>query len=227
MAKKKKKWAREDVKFALSTLKENTGWASSALIKLLEPNKAKGKGSQFERDTCRLLSMWWSGQERDDLFWRSSQSGGRATQRAKKGKETFGQYGDITATHPDGFSLLSIFTMELKNGYSKHHFMNMLDKKEPSSKQMWEGFFDQVTTDAEKAKSMTWMIIWKRDGKVPLVYVSTLIIKKLKTTCPSLKKIPNIVAKVRLKDKKKVNIYICRLEDFLDVVKPKYIKGLK
>ena len=39
----------------------------------------KEKGSSFERLVCKRMSMWLSKGERDDLFWRSAMSGGRAT----------------------------------------------------------------------------------------------------------------------------------------------------
>ncbi|MBM3120244.1 MAG: hypothetical protein FJ006_12010, partial [Chloroflexi bacterium] len=58
------------------------------------------KGASFERDISRQLSLWWTHGERDDVFWRSSMSGGRATVRAKKGQKTAYQNGDITATDP-------------------------------------------------------------------------------------------------------------------------------
>ncbi|MCL2347114.1 MAG: hypothetical protein FWC50_02515, partial [Planctomycetaceae bacterium] len=55
---------------------------------------------------------------RDDLFWRSSSSGGRATQRTKQGKRTANSAGDIAAMDADAQELLKIFTFELKVGYS-------------------------------------------------------------------------------------------------------------
>ena len=36
------------------------------------------KGSEFEREMCKCLSLWWTDSKRDDVFWRSAQSGGRA-----------------------------------------------------------------------------------------------------------------------------------------------------
>ena len=41
------------------------------------------KGGAWEREFSKYLSLWITEGERDDVFWRSSQSGGRATQRAK------------------------------------------------------------------------------------------------------------------------------------------------
>ncbi len=58
------------------------------------------KGSNFEREICKLLSLWWTNDKRDDIFWRTSGSGARATTRSKTKQKTFGQYGDVQATDP-------------------------------------------------------------------------------------------------------------------------------
>lgn len=75
----------------------------------------KSKGSSFERWICSALSLWSSEGKRDDLFWRSSLSGGRATVRFSKGKDTKNQYGDIVAIDPDGFWFTDIFIVECKH----------------------------------------------------------------------------------------------------------------
>lgn len=49
--------------------------------------------------------MWISRGEHDDLFWRSSMSGGRATVMFKKGGQNRTQCGDISSIHPDGHAL--------------------------------------------------------------------------------------------------------------------------
>jgi hypothetical protein len=74
----------------------------------------KNKGSAFERSVCQKLSMWISQDKHDDLFWRSSMSGGRATVMFKKGGENRTQCGDITAIHPDGNPLTDKFLISCK-----------------------------------------------------------------------------------------------------------------
>ncbi len=66
------------------------------------PGYGKSKGSGFERVVCHELSLWISNGKHDDLFWRSSNSGGRSTVIFKKGGENRTQQGDITAIHSDG-----------------------------------------------------------------------------------------------------------------------------
>lgn len=61
----------------------------------------KAKGSEFERLISKKLSLWWSNNQRDDLFWRTQSSGARFTIRERKGTDTYNQSGDICSTHPD------------------------------------------------------------------------------------------------------------------------------
>jgi len=187
---------------------------------------ASSKGSDYERETCRKLSVWWSEEDRDDLFWRSAGSGAMAKTRSKIGKSTFGQYGDIQAVDPKGQLLLDTFTMELKRGYNSDNFMNMMDKKETAAKQMWEKFFDQVHEDSINADSKTWMIIWRRDRKEALIYTPIKIIKQLSKAGSRLQDVPHMRGKVRLKEGKLMSIFFCALDDFLNVVDPEHIKTL-
>jgi hypothetical protein len=83
--------------------------------------KARGKGPKFERLACRLLSLWVSDGKRDDLFWRTAMSGGRATLRLAKGVMTRA-IGDICATDPEGFKLTDHYLIECKH----HRDLNLL-----------------------------------------------------------------------------------------------------
>lgn len=81
----------------------------------MKPGGGKQKGSNFEREICKKLSLWVSEGKRDDLYWRSAMSGGRATVRSKVGKTTINQLGDITAVDPLGFPLTDKFVLECKS----------------------------------------------------------------------------------------------------------------
>lgn len=79
----------------------------------------KSQGSSYEREIAVKLSLWYSKGKRDDIFYRSHSSGGRATNRKKAGKELKGQYGDICATDPMGKPLIDKWCVECKHGYSR------------------------------------------------------------------------------------------------------------
>lgn len=72
-----------------------------------------GKGSNFERDVCRQLSLWITHGKKADCLWRSSMSGGRATVARKRG-ELVRQAGDITAVAPEGHVLTDNWYIECK-----------------------------------------------------------------------------------------------------------------
>jgi len=137
------------------------------------------KGSAFERQICKELSKWWTKGERDDIFWRSSQSGGRAKFRGRKGKATYGQHGDITATDPIGCPLTELITIEVKRGYNKASIQDMLDKRPNAANQEWEKWFYQTYESMVMADTYTWMIISKRDRRKTLVHFPLSLLKKL------------------------------------------------
>lgn len=80
----------------------------------MKPGSGKAKGAEFERAVCEKLSLWISHGERDDLFWRSAMSGGRATLKSKKGAQNITQVGDITALSDKSFIFSSYFSVECK-----------------------------------------------------------------------------------------------------------------
>lgn len=75
---------------------------------------SKSKGNSFERDICRELSKWVSCGEREDCYWRSSLSGGKATIAKAKGKMLLAMTGDISCINPIGQPFLDRFYLELK-----------------------------------------------------------------------------------------------------------------
>jgi hypothetical protein len=117
------------------------------------------KGQQFERDICRKLSLWISEGKNDSLLWRTSNSGGRATVRGKKGKKTQGQYGDIAAIHPSAEWLTRYFTFELKRGYPKANLHDLIDGRAS----IWHVWIEKAKKTAKEAGSKTWAIIHKRN----------------------------------------------------------------
>ena len=81
---------------------------------MAKPGYGKQKGGEYERTICKKLSLWVSGNQRDDIFWRSAMSGGRATVQRKKGISNKTQLGDITSIDPLGTFLVGIAIIECK-----------------------------------------------------------------------------------------------------------------
>lgn len=75
---------------------------------------SKRKGSSFERELCRDLSLWVSRAEHEDLFWRSAMSGGRGTIRVDKhGAQKVS--GDICSVRREGHIFTDWWHVEAKH----------------------------------------------------------------------------------------------------------------
>lgn len=74
----------------------------------------KQKGSEYERQVAKRLSLWISNGVRDDLLWRSSMSGGRATLQFKQGKKNKSQTGDLSSIDSLSQKFINTFFIEIK-----------------------------------------------------------------------------------------------------------------
>lgn len=192
------------------------------------------KGGDYEREMCKRLSLWWTDGKRDDVFWRSASSGGRATSRSKKGKKTAGSYGDITAVDVEGAPLIEAFTIELKRGYSASSFADALDRRDNQGASLWENFVEQASRSAREARTPYWLLIHRRDQKKALVFMPTAAWKDLareagqEGVCPGTP-YGTFRAKLRTIDppaEARTSVTFMALDVFLEVVKAEHVKAL-
>ena len=191
------------------------------------------KGGDFERELCRTLSLWFSGGKRDDLLWRSSQSGGRATARARKGQTTAGHCGDICATCPAGEPLTAAVTWEAKRGYggkkgktARASLTQLLTAtaatwKSPP-KESLPGFIHQAREAKRRAGTKHWALVWKPDNMKAMIFMPEDLFDWLilgDKPCPYMICWPPDHSKV-------VIIAALLLDDFLKYAKPKHLKQL-
>lgn len=188
------------------------------------------KGSTFEREMCKQLSLWFSGNTRDDLFWRSASSGGRATIRSRQGAATAGSYGDITATHPRGKLLMDMVTIELKRGYSKWSFADAIDRKRNRKPTVFEQFVEQTVLAAEANRRDHWWLITRRDSKDALLFFNISfnhwLEGKLGRSLNTYDIAPLLRMRLQVKYKStpklahQMTIVAMRLDDFMRIVSP-------
>jgi hypothetical protein len=137
--------------------------------------RSSRKGSSFERDVCHQLSLWITNGINDDVLWRTSGSGARATSRGKKGLNTANSAGDIAYLSPEGKPLLDLVTFELKKGYNSvtiEQIFNGEIKIDPKKKQEnLLSFFRQAIQSATEAGSPHWMVIHKPDHRDTMLYM--------------------------------------------------------
>lgn len=102
----------------------------------MRPGGGKSKGAKFERYICKELSLWLTGGRREDCFWRSAMSGGRATFQHRKGVD-IRQCGDITAVSAEGHTFLDPWFIECKH-VADLHFDSFLLHNTGKLAQFWK-----------------------------------------------------------------------------------------
>jgi hypothetical protein len=136
------------------------------------------KGSQYERNTCRQLSLWWTNEKDDSSFWRTSQSGGRATTRAKQKLKTPNSYGDVGYLDVSGKPFIDKVLLELKRGYTKDiSILDFLDKNkgEPILLKWW----NKAEKERKLAKRKYIFIIFRRDRHKSCVLIKGSLFGKI------------------------------------------------
>lgn len=156
------------------------------------------KGSDFERFIAKDLSLWWTDGERDDIFWRTSGSGARATTRRKCGLKTADSYGDICTIDPIGKPLTDLILFELKKGYSQEiqilSFLDLPEKrgaiklKKPVLLRWWE----KAEEERNFAGREYSIIIFRRDDKNIMVMCNEHFMFHLRIIGKSLERPPMI-----------------------------------
>lgn len=179
---------------------------------------SKNKGSSFEREVCKTLSLWWTqdnNEQYDSVFWRTSNSGGRHTVRKKKGKETKNQAGDICAVDPIGNPLIDAITWEIKIGYNDCSISDFIDRgvKQPQYS-FWFAKLHQEFT------GKTWALVHKRNRRETIIAMPSDDLWKLKPI--------NYSFMDRIEYQGDCQFFPCvsfvTLDEFLKKIKPKDVK---
>ncbi len=188
--------------------------------------KGKNKGTSFERQICKQLSLWWTNGKSEGVFWRTASSGAMATIRAKKNKKAFGQHGDIQAINPIGQPLIDLCTIELKRGYSKSTFADLAEPSTHAKPKpcQYEKFILQAIDDCKHSGSTSWLLIIKRDRRETIVLIPNIIYKGLKKQGVKFR-VPYFHLYYILKGRGKIHIFGCTLDNFLAKVQPSHIKN--
>lgn len=189
------------------------------------------KGASFEREICKKLSLWFTEGEDLDAFWRTKNSGGRATVRNKRKQNVvLEEYGDLQSDSDNGKVFCQFFCCELKTGYATKtknikgqtninnwSLMDHLDgNKNQKTYQLFE-FWKQVTRDAELSKRIP-LLFFRRLRKKPCIVLpenfNAFIIEKIK----KLINIPHIKV---INNQQYCNLIVYNLDAFLNATKGK------
>jgi hypothetical protein len=176
-----------------------------------------GKGADFERTLAKQFSLWWTQGVRDDVFWRTSQSGGRATQRNKKGQATANSHGDMTTIDSIGEPFTSYFLLEFKRGYTKDlDVLTFVDTKRKSL--LLFDFWFKAEQDRVAAGRKQSLLVFKRDRFQVCVFFNGSFFWKLQRTYGPLCR--NYI-RMQSDQEEEGSFIIFLLEDFFNWVDPK------
>ncbi|GAF74248.1 unnamed protein product [marine sediment metagenome] len=129
------------------------------------------KGSDWEREASKMLSLWWTEGERDDVIWRTAASGGRATVRSKVGKNTANACGDLCYTDRIAKPLFDFMLIECKRGYAKAqpsgsiNVLYWLDRPTNTKPPLLYQWWHKLKEECRAAGAHYGAIIFRRTGK--------------------------------------------------------------
>jgi hypothetical protein len=177
------------------------------------------KGGGFENEVCKELSRWWTYGERDDIFRRTAGSGGKATSRQKRGRDTAFEFGDISFSDDVGKPFIDRYNVECKTGYatkSKWDVLDIIDSKQKET--VLEKFWKQCVDDASKSGRIP-LLIFRRNGRQKCVMIDFLETGILSNHVGFL----SLISVMTKSDK----LFIFPFEYFLENVTPDVIKALQ
>lgn len=176
----------------------------------------KSKGNSFEREICKKLSLWLSNNKMDDVFWRTSNSGGRYTSRKKVGKTTENQIGDIglNSDFEPGKKFLEKFVVECKFYKSLDFWGLILENKSSDVFNFW----CKLLVESDNVEKHP-LLIYKTNNRPILVltssYISDKFVKYFNLKPKLIIKLkPTSLDSIDNNDKDDINVYF-----FEDVIK--------
>ncbi len=189
-----------------------------------EEGEIMAKGGSFENEVCKELSKWWTEGERDDVFRRTAGSGGKATSRRKRGRDTAFEFGDISFSDDIGKPFIDLFNIECKTGYStksKWDVLDFIDSRQnyPILRKFWE----QSSSDSEESNRIP-LLIFRRNGRSKCIAFNYKMMDRFsdyiefmdfQSVIVDMKKFPEVS-----------RLFIVPFNEFLEIVSPEIVKEI-
>ncbi len=185
------------------------------------------KGGAYERDVCKKLSKWWLSDPdtKRSIFWRTAGSGARATVRAKKGEETYGQHNDLCAQDPAGDPFIRMFSVEMKRGYDEQSILDFVDKPKKTKAgthayQVWMG---KLIAVHKATGTPYWLFIHRRDYCKDLVFFPYAVYKRV-MSMPEATPLSSEFSQFRIPiENQYITVCGMRFDDFFNWLTPKMV----
>lgn len=193
---------------------------------------AAKKGQNFEREICKLLSIWWTSGIKDDIFWRTPGSGAKATNRAKKGLTTHDSYGDVMAMHVFGKPLTNKFVISIKRGYTTKKpggknlrcldLTDLLDKPDNlKTNPLLVDWWQELEADIRKSRrDKNGIIIARRDRRNAIIIMPRKIFTDIEAKKPCIFPMYNSGCWLQYRN---LDLQIMQLNDFFYWCNPKLL----
>jgi len=139
----------------------------------------------------------------------------------------------VQAVDSVGQPLIDLCTIEIKKGYGRNSYFDLIDKLPKETKQPYKKFIQQAIDQHYKAETEWWLLITKRDYKETLIAMPIGLKREL--SCESMtnlsKCVPSMRFRFQLKESKRKSpirekIFVTTLDEFFRVVSPNHIKRL-
>jgi len=165
----------------------------------------KAKGSEFERHVCKQLSLWITHGKKQDIFWRSAMSGGRATVALNFDIVLSAQAGDVSAVHEEGYKFTNKYYVEIKF-YKDLEYKSLLLNNTGKFAKFWE----HDTCEQARRYSKLPMFIAKENRQPIMIGLNTIGVQNFGDL--------RSIAKARLFA---TDLWLVPFEDFLHKASPK------
>ena len=190
-------------------------------MKTKKKKNVSKKGPNFERSKCKQLSLWWTQDETEPhtgAFWRTANSGGRATIRAKQKLKTPNSYGDVGYLDACGKPFIDNCLLELKRGYTKDiSILDLLDKK--TGIPILLKWYNKAEEERKLAKRKYTIIIFRRDRHESCILLEKPLFGKIKDMFGTFKNDSIII------NTKKHKFIVLQLNEFLDWCHPDFFRN--
>ena len=173
----------------------------------MKPGHGKQKGNAFENKIAKELRLWLTKGAREDIFDRTSNSGGKATVHHKAGRFFGNLAGDLMAVGVEGHKLTSIFVIELKHQNEEN--LNLLNLIFQTADNGIIAYWKKLLAECDIVKKIP-MLIFRQNSRAIYIALSKDGINLFQ--CAAF-----ITASIKLP---KTNLYLLPFTTFLTQVSP-------
>jgi hypothetical protein len=123
----------------------------------------------------------------------------------------------VACSDPDGAILTDLFAIEIKRGYSTCTIHDLLDRGSHSIPPEFGKWVQQACRSAEMTGTYSWLLITRRDRRLPLIWMDNEIITAIEYNQVQMRQRPHLECTWYL-DGFPVTIFGLLLKDFLGLV---------